>query len=96
MDYFSVKYGLFFHIMQMFRAKQMKTKKLIVIPLSDNALAFLPERGKAKKSDHVFPNLPDQTAGLRGLPRWVFPACASFRCLSGFPHAVRVAACTSR
>ena len=31
-----------------------------MIPLSDNALAFLPERGKAKKSDLVFPNLPDQ------------------------------------
>lgn len=44
----------------MIQTQMKKTKKLIVIPLSDNALAFLPERGKAKKSDLVFPNLPDQ------------------------------------
>lgn len=44
----------------MIQTQMKKTKKLIVIPLSDNALAFLPERGKSKKSDLVFPNLPDQ------------------------------------
>lgn len=44
----------------MIQTQMKKTKKLIVIPLSDNALVFLPERGKAKKSDLVFPNLPDQ------------------------------------
>lgn len=44
----------------MLQTQMQKTKKPITIPLSDNALAYLPERGKAKKGDRVFPNLPDQ------------------------------------
>jgi len=44
----------------MIQTQMKKTKKLIAIPLSDNALAFLPEQGKAKKSNLVFPNLPVQ------------------------------------
>ena len=37
-----------------------KTKHSVSVPLSENALSFLPERGEAKDSDRVFPNLPDQ------------------------------------
>ena len=44
----------------MIQTQMKKTKKLIAIPLSENALAFLPEQGKAKKSERVFPNLPNQ------------------------------------
>ena len=44
----------------MIQTQMKKTKKFITIPLSENAIAFLPEQGKAKKSALVFPNLPDQ------------------------------------
>lgn len=36
---------------------QVKTKEKLYLPLSDNALKVMPERGKAKDSDSVF-NLP--------------------------------------
>ena len=35
-----------------------KTKHSVSVPLSENALSFLPERCEAKDSDRVFPNLP--------------------------------------
>ena len=37
-----------------------KTKHDVFIPLSENALSFLPERGNAKDTDRVFPKLPLQ------------------------------------
>lgn len=40
--------------------KMKKTKKDIFIPLSDNAIAWLPERGDAHDEAHVFYRLPDQ------------------------------------
>ena len=39
-----------------------KTKHDVFIPLSENALSFLPERGNAKDTDRVFPKLPLQPA----------------------------------
>ena len=41
-----------------------KTKHSVSVPLSENALSFLPERGEAKDSDRVFPNLPDQPGNV--------------------------------
>ena len=37
-----------------------KTKHSVSVPLSENALSFLPERGGAKDNDRVFSKLPDQ------------------------------------
>lgn len=37
-----------------------KTKHNVAVPLSENALSFLPERGEAKDNDRVFSKLPDQ------------------------------------
>ena len=39
-----------------------KTGKTIWVPLSDNALRWLPERGDASDDDRVFANLPDQAS----------------------------------
>ena len=39
-----------------------KTGKTIWVPLSDNALRWLPERGDAADEDRVFANLPDQAS----------------------------------
>ena len=36
-----------------------KTKHNVAVPLSENALSFLPERGEAKDNDRVFSKLPD-------------------------------------
>lgn len=40
--------------------KMKKTKKDIFIPLSDNAIAWLPERDNAPDNAHIFYKLPDQ------------------------------------
>jgi len=37
-----------------------KTKHSVSVPLSENALAFLPERGEDGDNDRVFKNLPEQ------------------------------------
>lgn len=39
-----------------------KTGKTIWVPLSDNVLRWLPERGDASDDDRVFANLPDQAS----------------------------------
>ena len=39
-----------------------KTGKTIWVPLSDNALRWLPERGDASDDERVFANLPDQAS----------------------------------
>ena len=42
--------------------RMKKTKREIFIPLSDNALAWLPERGRAPDEARVFRHLPDQVS----------------------------------
>lgn len=47
--------------------RQKKTSKIVYIPLSENARAFLPER---KREGKVF-NLPSRTSSYRIIPEWV-------------------------
>lgn len=49
--------------------KQMKTKKIVVVPLSDNALEQLPERGAA--NERVWKYLPSRPKIGRDLRKWV-------------------------
>ena len=49
--------------------RQVKTKEIVAIPLSANALAQLPERGKPK--DKVWPNLPGRANINYRIGRWV-------------------------
>lgn len=49
--------------------KQQKTKEPLYLPLSPNALQWLPERGDAKDGDKVF-DLPHVSTVEKFLPRW--------------------------
>ena len=48
---------------------QVKTRQSIVVPLSANALEWLPDRGKAKDKDAVF-NLPSHFTINRSVKKW--------------------------
>ena len=49
--------------------RQMKTRKIVVIPLSENAMAFLPTRGKGEEK--VWKKLPSRSEIGRHLKSWV-------------------------
>lgn len=49
--------------------KQQKTKEPLYLPLSDNALQWLPDKGTAKDNDNVF-DLPDISTVERALSKW--------------------------
>lgn len=49
--------------------RQMKTRRVVVIPLSENALAFLPPRGKGEEK--VWRKLPTRIEIGRQLKKWV-------------------------
>lgn len=48
---------------------QIKTRQSIIVPLSANALEWLPDRGKAKDKDAVF-NLPSHFTINRSVKKW--------------------------
>ena len=64
---------------------QVKTRQSIIVPLSANALEWLPDRGKAKDKDPVF-NLQSHFTINRSVKRWAKDADinknVTFHCLS--------------
>ena len=64
---------------------QIKTRQSIIVPLSANALEWLPDRGKAKDKDAVF-DLPSHFSINRSVKKWAKDALieknVTFHCLS--------------
>lgn len=48
----------------------VKTHNVVIVPLNDNAMRWLPERGKAKGSDKIFKGLPVNSAINSDLKVW--------------------------
>lgn len=47
-----------------------KTTTPIYLPMSNQAMKWLPERGEAKDDDHIFPNLPAEPNINKNLKKW--------------------------
>lgn len=48
-----------------------KTGSTALVPLNNNAISWLPERGEAKTKDLIFPKLPVETTLSKTLKRWI-------------------------
>lgn len=52
---------------QWLKVTQKKTRRPLMVPLSAQALRWMPERGEAKDEDSIFPPLPEN---MRALEKW--------------------------